>query len=76
MDSLAVPGQVSDSFTYTSSEAGAFEVKVLVADGRDYSTRKWAVTVEEGQSFGITGAAVGVVSEGGSSLLSWLRGLF
>ncbi|MDP2908242.1 MAG: tail fiber domain-containing protein [Nanoarchaeota archaeon] len=76
VDNLAVADQVSDSYTFASSELGVFEVKVLVTDGKDYSTHKWVVTVEEGQSFGITGAAVSKVNLGRNALLSWIKSLF
>ncbi|MDP2907973.1 MAG: tail fiber domain-containing protein [Nanoarchaeota archaeon] len=76
VNNLPVVNETSSVFTFAAVEFGSFEVKVLVTDGKDYSTHKWSVNVNEaGRSFGITGAAVGVVSKG-SSLFGWLRSLF
>lgn len=76
VNNMAVSGEVSDSYTFASSELGEFEVKALVTDGKDYSTHKWVVNVVEAQGFGITGAAVSQVNLGRNALLNWLKSLF
>lgn len=42
---LPVADQTSDSFTFTPTEPGEFEIKVLVHDFQDYTSHKWALTV-------------------------------
>lgn len=77
MDNVAVAGQTSDSFAFTASGLGSFEIKVLVTDGKDYVTKKWSVSVSapaQEQSFGVTGAAV--VEQDGFNLWRWLGSLF
>lgn len=38
-------GQTSDSFTFTPTEHGEFEIKVLIHDSKDYTSHKWLLTV-------------------------------
>ena len=86
VNDVAVDGAVFDVYEFSATEIGEFEIKVLVNDNKDSTTKKWTLTVSEQPAeqqpeeepdggFSITGAAVGVANQG-SSLLNWLKSLF
>ncbi len=79
VDNMPVAKQTSSSFNFTAEKSGSIEVKVLVTDGKDYSTHQWVVMVNEGrmaqQGFGVTGGVVGV-GRGVGRVVEWVRRLF
>ncbi|MBU4501806.1 MAG: hypothetical protein KKA79_04385 [Nanoarchaeota archaeon] len=46
VDEFPVAGETETTFDYKTKEPGEYEIKVLVNNLKDYTTKRWAVTVE------------------------------